>query len=341
MLPSARAPLVLPYRSHVARMFAAHAGSLALDVGELVAGVGAQLDDEATVELPFPALIALCDRVAELAGDPYVGLTIARAIPPGSYGIVEYVCASSATVGEAVQLLAKFSPLTSELARTEVIRDPVAKTVTFQHWIDHPHAPEAVQVAEFVLATYQRLGHVRLGFRPRFRAIHLVHERSERRRELEAHFDAPVVFGAPRNGLVIDAELLARPLLRADPRLLEILTERAERDLSRASAAGDAAAALVRAYRELLTATPHCAQAHDLARTVGLSVRSLNRRLAAEGASFRTVEASVKHALANEYLEDPARPLDRIAAALGFATTSAFIRAYKRWTGRTPNRARA
>jgi AraC-like DNA-binding protein len=85
----------------------------------------------------------------------------------------------------------------------------------------------------------------------------------------------------------------------------------------------------------------HRAQAHDAARALGTSVRSLHRRLAAEGTSFRAVEADVKRALANELLARPGASLDRIAAAVGFATASAFIRAYKRWTGRTPVRARA
>jgi AraC-like DNA-binding protein len=342
MQRSGRGAVVRPYRSHVARMFVSHADALGLDVGGLIADdVDLQLDDAATVELPFPALIALCDRVAELAGDPFAGLTVASALPPGSYGVVEYVVASSATVGDAVQMLAKFSALTSELARTEIVRDPAAGTVSFHHWIDHPLARDAVQINECALATYQRLGHVRLGFRPRFVAIHVMHDRPDRRRELEAHFAAPVVFGAPRNALVVDAALLARPMVQADPGLLEIVTERAERDLSRVNPGGGVAAAMTSAYRALLTSTPHCAQAHDVARELGLSVRSLNRRLAAEGTSFRAIEADVKRALANEHLADTEWPLDRIAAALGFATPSAFIRAYKRWTGNTPSRARS
>jgi AraC-like DNA-binding protein len=318
-------------------MFLAHVESLGMPIGDLVEG---ELDDTATLELPFPALVELCERVAERARDPFVGLSIADALPPGSYGIVEFVVAAAASVGDAVELLVKFQALASELAHTNVEHDPATKTVRFEHWIDHPAARYATQLNEFSLATYYRLGHVRLGFRPQFVAVHFMHEQPERRAELEAFFDAPIVFGAARNGLVIDAELLARPLSLTDPQLFAILSERAERDLSRVSPAPAVAGALAVAYRDLLVRTPHRAQVHDAACVLGLSVRSLNRRLGEEGTSFRAIEADVKRALADEYLEATSRPIDHVASVLGFATTSAFIRAYKRWTGRTPSRAR-
>ena len=327
-----------PYRSHVARMFLAHAEARGLPIDDLVAG---ELDDTATLELPFPALVDLCERVAERADDPYVGLSIADALPPGSYGIVEYVVAASASVRDAVEALVKFQALASELAHTHVAHDPSTNTVTFEHWIDHPAARDATQLNEFSLATYYRLGQVRLGFRPAFVVVHFMHDAPERRSELEDFFAAPIVFGAARNGLVIAAELLTRPLSLTDPQLFAILNERAERDLSRvAPATATITDSLAVVYRSLLEQTPHRAQVHDAARLLGLSVRSLTRRLGEEGTSFRAIEAEVKRALADEYLAATSKPIEHVATALGFANPSAFIRAYKRWTGMTPSRAR-
>jgi AraC-like DNA-binding protein len=144
----------------------------------------------------------------------------------------------------------------------------------------------------------------------------------------------------PRNALVIEKELLATPMGDADPRLFEILTERAERDLARVVPATQLAAQVATTYRRLLIAAPNRAQAADVAEALGTSVRSLNRGLAEEDTSFRVIEADVKRVLANEYLEDRSRSLDDVATALGFASANAFIRAYKRWTGLTPARAR-
>lgn len=316
-----------PYRSAVGRRFVAYAEAMGAPVGEIAD------------ELPYPALVALCEDVAARLGDPYVGLSIANALEPGAYGVFEYVAAAAATVGDAVQLLVEFQPLASELAQTRVVRD--GDRTTFEHWIDHPAASASPQHNEFTLAAYQRLGWLRLGFRPRFVEVHFMHDRPERRARLEQAFQAPVVLGAPRNALVMDAALLKRPTVLADPRLFEILRERAERDLERMQVVTTAAGSLAAIYRELLVASPHQANADEAARRMTTSVRSLHRRLAEEGTSFREVEASVKRVLANEYLRDPSLSVDRIASLLGFANASAFIRAYKRWTGNTPHQSRA
>jgi AraC-like DNA-binding protein len=289
-------------------------------------------------ELPYPDLVALCEDVALRLGDPYVGLSIASALEPGAYGVFEYVAASAATVGDAVELLVEFQPLASELAQTRVVRD--GDRIAFEHWIDHPSASASPQHNEFTLAAYLRLGWLRLGFRPRFLEVHFMHDRQERRARLEETFQAPIVFGAPRNALVMNAALLARPMVLADPRLFEILRERAEQDLQRMQLLTTVAGSLSAIYRELLVSAPHQANADEAARRMHTSVRSLHRRLAEEGTSFREVESGVKRVLANEYLRDSTQSVDRVAMLLGFANASAFIRAYKRWTGNTPHQSR-
>jgi AraC-like DNA-binding protein len=289
-------------------------------------------------ELPYPELVALCEDVALRVGDPYVGLSIANALEPGAYGVFEYVAAAAATVGDAVQLLVEFQPLASELAQTRVVRE--GERISFEHWIDHPAASASPQHNEFTLAAYQRLGWLRLGFRPRFLEVHFMHDRPERRARLEETFQAPVVLGAARNALVMNAALLTRPMVLADPRLFEILRERAEQDLQRMQVLTTATGSLAAVYRELLLSSPHQANADEAARRMSTSVRSLHRRLVEEGTSFREVEAGVKRVLANEYLRDATQSVDRIATLLGFANASAFIRAYKRWTGNTPHQSR-
>jgi len=72
------------------------------------------------------------------------------------------------------------------------------------------------------------------------------------------------------------------------------------------------------------------------ARGVAMSERSLHRHLTAAGTSFREVLDETRRARALEMLADPEAELSAVAGALGFSDTRAFVRAFKRWTGRTP-----
>jgi AraC-like DNA-binding protein len=78
----------------------------------------------------------------------------------------------------------------------------------------------------------------------------------------------------------------------------------------------------------------------ESARRLGLSARTLQRRLAGEGASFEQLVDAVRSELAARYLEDRRLSLNDVAFLLGYSDVGAFHRAHKRWTGKTPRRAR-
>jgi AraC-like DNA-binding protein len=87
---------------------------------------------------------------------------------------------------------------------------------------------------------------------------------------------------------------------------------------------------------------PHGQARQDLvAAELGMSPRTLARRLAAEGSSFAEILTQVRSALADRYLADRTLPISQIAWLLGYAEISAFTRAFQRWTGLVPSAARA
>ncbi len=83
------------------------------------------------------------------------------------------------------------------------------------------------------------------------------------------------------------------------------------------------------------------ARAPEIARRLGVSPRTLVRRLAAEGLTFSTVLDRLRADLARRYLQDGGLSISKIAWMLGYREVSAFTHAYKRWTGWTPRKARA
>jgi AraC-like DNA-binding protein len=82
------------------------------------------------------------------------------------------------------------------------------------------------------------------------------------------------------------------------------------------------------------------ASAAEIARRMGLSRRTLARRLAAEGLGVETVLEALQRDLAERYLADRGLSISQIAWLLGYRESSTFSRAYKRWTGRSPRAAR-
>jgi AraC-like DNA-binding protein len=78
----------------------------------------------------------------------------------------------------------------------------------------------------------------------------------------------------------------------------------------------------------------------DVARSLGMSKRTLARRLSNEGLNFTEVLQQLRRDLAIRYLDDPKLHISKIAWLLGFNEVSAFTHAFKRWTGKTPSRMR-
>jgi AraC-like DNA-binding protein len=87
---------------------------------------------------------------------------------------------------------------------------------------------------------------------------------------------------------------------------------------------------------------PHGVARTDIvAKKLGMSERTLARRLAEEGATFIEVVQQLKATLARYYLQEETMPISKIAWLLGFEEPSSFSHACKRWTGKTPRELRA
>ena len=79
----------------------------------------------------------------------------------------------------------------------------------------------------------------------------------------------------------------------------------------------------------------------EVARRLGISQRTLGRRLASEGHTFGEVLDSLRFELATRYLQEHKLPTSEVAWLLGYQEASAFYHAFKRWTGKTPRQTRS
>jgi AraC-like DNA-binding protein len=130
---------------------------------------------------------------------------------------------------------------------------------------------------------------------------------------------------------------LESALVSSDPTLLGILTRAADELMAKAPADPPLTAQVKRVLHELLRNDE--GHVEVVAKRLGITSRSLQRRLKDERATFAGIREDLRRDLAKRYLDD-GLAIAEISFLLGFSEPSAFFRAFKRWTGTTP-RARA
>jgi AraC-like DNA-binding protein len=153
-----------------------------------------------------------------------------------------------------------------------------------------------------------------------------------------ATFGCRITFGSDRHALRLAAARLDQPLPGGDPVTAAAAEAQCRRLLDSLAPAGR----LVTQLRRLMLDHPGRLPTQDeAARSLGVSRRSLRRRLADEGAGFRALVDEVRYGLVAGYLENTALPLDEIAARTGFSDAANLSHAFRRWTGEAPGQWRS
>jgi AraC-like DNA-binding protein len=168
--------------------------------------------------------------------------------------------------------------------------------------------------------------------------VTLMHHRNSFQPKFESFFGCDVVFGGGADEITFPSTIQPMPLASADSFLHAMLIAQCEQ----IHVDGRRLAALrVSVENEIAPLLPHGkAQASEIARKLGMSQRTLARRLASEGLSFTAILDEMKCSLAKHYLGEADLPITTIAWLLGYQEVSAFTHAFKRWTGKTPKQAR-
>jgi AraC-like DNA-binding protein len=147
-------------------------------------------------------------------------------------------------------------------------------------------------------------------------------------------FDGPTHFQASVNCLQFDAGYLTLPVRRDEVALQHML----QRALLLTVRPYRRDRLLVEKVRQTLAQHPeHSRNAEDLAAWLHMSARTLHRQLKEEGASLQALKDGVRRDVAMAQLQRTSRPLKQVAEAAGFQNEKSFIRAFKAWTGTSPD----
>jgi AraC-like DNA-binding protein len=313
-----------------------HAG---LDPGSVLRQAGLSLDqvDDPKARLDVVGQVALLDIAAKKLDDPLLGFHLAKSAELRQLGLLYFVLASSATFRGALVAAERYSTVVNE--GIVLRRLPGSVTGISYEYIGVPRYADRHQIEVFatVLVRFAREG---TGIPLSPIRVDFVHARGAGSDNLDVFFGCPITFGAERDILLFSTETAELPLVRADPHLHDLLVGYAESAL--AHLARPLNTLRTRVENAATPLLPHGnARAGEVARQLGLSQRTLARRLAADGLTFLGVIKELRVNLAQRYLQDPALSVSEIAWLLGFQEVSAFTHAFKRWTGSTPSKARS
>ncbi len=283
--------------------------------------------------------LATFDAVLELAlqmtGDPAFGLKMGDMVNPATYNLSLHLTAHASTMRSGIESLQRFYRLLTDRPFWSFVEDDKTGTIVF----DAGKGDSAARRfrCELTLGNfYKMLGAFVPGSRPTMVAFD--YPAPPYRAEYARVFQGSERFDQPFTGIVFDRKLLDVAQMHRDPELHATIVSRAEKRVSQMPGAtyGD------RVRSHILDGTPNSRpDMPSVARALGISARSLRRRLAEEGASFREVADAALGALARRLVTEEERPIEDVAYSMGFSHPSAFHRAFKRWTGATPAEARA
>jgi AraC-like DNA-binding protein len=309
-------------------------------IGARALGDGTWLEEACqrapTRQLNLVVVRRLWQQAVQQSGDPLLGIKVGAALPLQAMNVVALLVIQSRNLRQALALTVRYQSLVSNSGR--FIARPLADGLRMDYAVAPcPVAMHAAQI-DSVFAGYLAL--LRHCAPPgiKLRKVALPGAGKRLLPSYEETFGCPVTIGVAQAYFEFDGETLDRPFLAADPHLLRLAQARADEMLQ------------AQGHDESLTDQVQAALAAQgfgagdcgrVARALGLSTRTLQRRLSAAGTSFRHQAEAARMNEALRLLAQAAIPLSSLCDRLGYSEPSALSHAIRNYWGASPSALRA
>lgn len=282
-------------------------------------------------QLSLGEWMRMFEIAAEALDDPDLALKAGAQINIRHMGVLGQVLMNCSHVADAAAQLSRYIRLLGEFGQPQV---EIHGTEAHLIWTWPYDCAPPVALVQFMQAARATLTRW-LTSRPDIRGdAHFFFPAPADTRVYERLFGGALHFNAPVNKIVVEARYLQAPIVLAD----ESWRRRAEREarvvLQRLAGETELSQQLRKLLLDRLELGRACLD--EAARELGLHPRALQRRLDAEGTSFRSLLDEVRLIRARQHLQDPRLRLAEVAFLLGYSEQSAFQYAFKQWTGKTP-----
>jgi AraC-like DNA-binding protein len=266
--------------------------------------------------------------------DPSIHLRIGEKASMQNFSDLGYSTRLEANLASVIEANIHIQLLRQNMFTTSF--EPAGKPpyLLWEHHSDFvfPYAP----FLEFSVATYARLSRQILNEPPLLRAVHFRHKPRFDLAKYEAAFGCPVEFSMPQTRMEIAARQVFRPSRYANARLFDAASKLYEQP---ADWMAEGKAHLALSYFYLSNALDKSPPTLDrMAKSLGMTERTLRRKLVEQGVPFRDLLDMVRRDLWTLYAMEDQRSIGETALLLGYSDLSAFSRAHKRWYGMAPSK---
>ncbi len=289
-------------------------------------------------QIPLAQFVDFLEATALDLKDPFLGAKLGARLRIEDLGLIGLIFLASTSLQTALDHLRKFFPVLQGATHVEL--DACGAMPAYVYQILEPAIWPRRQDAELTLSATCSAIRSLLGESWSPVAVHFEHDDSRRgTREgddpLVGIFRAPILFKQTANRLILDPQDMVSPVASRGEGMLPHL-ERHLKDLMRAAETSfDSCASQVsRIISNRLGQAD--LEVHSIAAEIGLSSRTLQRRLAEEGTSLRDLVRRHRSHMVDRLLKDPKTKMTVIAHDVGYADATTFSRAFKSWSGATP-----
>lgn len=282
----------------------------------------------ADARLDYGVWQRLLVRARELSGQPGIGFLLGLQMRIPAHGYLGFAAMTAPTARHALEVAERFAPTRTNALRLE-LDAPAGQEASLyiDEVLDLGELRDTVLVA--LAVGIWRIGEALTGIALRGAADFTFGPTSYLD---DQHGELSVRFNQPRNRLRFDPAYLDLPLTMAHANASLLAQEQLERALAEVTQPEVAS----RVRKAIVDAEGTFRDLSAVASALGMSERTLKRKLQGEGAAFSEILDDVRREHAETLLRDPQRSIDEVAERIGYGDTSNFTRAFRRWTGKTP-----
>ncbi len=291
-----------------------------------------QLDDAET-RMTLQQQLAFYRNTLDLSGDTTIGLRLGEPYIPQRYGLFGYALLSAETFRHAMSLTENFGRLTfsffsftfgvsGKKAWFSMSDPPPIEQDLIDLYLDRDMSAAVVDFRAIIGEPFP------------IEEVYLTHDGHGRQKAYRDYYDCRVYFSAGCNKFVFNSSIVDKPLPQSDPDSSRHFQQQCQMLIAKLTRQGH----FTDDVRILILGRPGFFPDIDyVAERMGISTRTLRRRLTTEGSNYRALLDEIRYGLAREYLSETNLTMEEITGLLGYSESGNFSHAFRRWSGVSPS----